>query len=147
MDAITSWRFQIWYFFECCALSEPRCIFAFGPSLIFSSFLPLLLSFRILCYFLYVPIFNAKIVLFPFYSVVVMCWCIQPLLAGNFFCCYFGMSYFVCVVLSCLGIFLVFLLLPVTSDLFPPVILLVFLAVMLFSFFLVMFQRSFSVLP
>ena len=48
--------------------------------------------------------------------------CILPLFAGRIFFRCFGMSYFVCIVLLCLGIILVFLLLPVSSGLFLHVV-------------------------
>ena len=56
---------------------------------------------------------------------------------------YFGISYFVYIILSCHDIFLVFLLSPVPSGLFPCVVLFVLLVEPLFSFRPSMFQRFF----
>ena len=56
------------------------------------------------------------------------------------------MSCFVCIVLSCHDIFLIFLLSQIPSGLFPPVVLFVLLVVLLFLFRSNMFQRSSSVL-
>ena len=68
-----------------------------------------------------------------FSSVVDMSSCVLLQLAGRifFFHC-FGMSCFVCIILSCLDIFLVFLLSPVPSDLFPRVVLLFLLGLLFF---------------
>ena len=62
-----------------------------------------------------------------------MCWCIHPLFANRIFLC-FGMSSFVCIVLSNLNIFLVFLLSLLPSGLFPQVVLFVLLSELLFLF-------------
>ena len=48
--------------------------------------------------------------------------CILPLLSGRISFRCFGISCFVCIVLSSLGIFLAFILSPVLSDLFPHVV-------------------------
>ena len=60
---------------------------------------------------------------------------------GRIFFRYFGMSYFVCIVLPFIGISLIFLLSPGFSGLVPQVVLLCFFFVLSFSFCLYMFQR------
>ena len=94
----------------------------------------------------FVSIFCSEIVLFPCHPVVGMSSCILLLLAGRIFFRCFGMSCFVCIVLSCLDIFLVFFLSPEPSDLFPWVVLFVFLVMLLFSFRPDIFQRFLWVL-
>ena len=87
-----------------------------------------------------------KIFLFPCHPVAGMSSCILPLLTGRIFFRYFGMSCFVCIVLSCLDIFLVFLLSPVPSDFFPWFVLFALIVMSLFSFRPNIFQRFSSVL-
>ena len=65
------------------------------------------------------PYFAPKL----FVSLSSGCWCILLLFAGRIFFCCFAMSSFVCIVLSYLDIFLVFLLSPVPSGLFSQVVL------------------------
>ena len=74
------------------------------------------LSIRLFFYVLFVLIFWSKIVLIPYHPVVGMSSCIQHLLADRIFCC-FGRSS-----LSWLDIFLVSLLSPLPSALFPRVV-------------------------
>ena len=76
--------------------------------------------------------FSFKIVLFPLHTVVGMSSCILRLLASRIFLHYFGMSSFVCVVLSCVNIDLVFFS-PVFSHLFPRVVSSVITALLFFS--------------
>ena len=84
------------------------------------------------CYVLFIPICCSKI--FVSSSSSCLSSYILSLLAGRifffFFC--FRMFYFVCIVLFCLNIFLVFLL-PVSSGLFPP-------SIFCFVSFLFLFQ-------
>ena len=104
-------------------------IFASGPS---CSFL-CCLSIWFFCYDSYVPIFFlqkgfASLTSGWWYEVVhssPTCW-------QNLFRC-FGMSCFICIVWSCLCIFLVFLFSPVHSDLFPQVVSFVLILQLFFS--------------
>ena len=99
----------------------------------------------IFCFVLFVAIFCSRIVLFSCHPVIGMSSCNLPLTCClNFFRC-FGMSNFVCIVLSCLDIFLAFLLSPVTSGLFRQVVLSV-LNVLIFLYCAKMFQDFSSVL-
>ena len=80
------------------------------------------LSIRFFCYVLFVPIICSKIVLLPCHPLFGMSSYILPLPACRIFFHCFGISCFVCMVLSCLDTFLVFLLSPVPSSLFPRVV-------------------------
>ena len=102
--------------------SESMCIFIFCPSNPSNSF-PILLIHSAFFYVLLVAIFCSKIILIPLHLVVGMSSCDLPLLADRIFFRCFGMSRFVYIVLPCLDIFLVFLLSPVLSGLFPRVLL------------------------
>ena len=106
---------------------------------------PCYLSIWLFCYVLLILISCSKIVLFPCHLVVGMSSCILSLLACRILLHCFGISCFVYIVLRCLNIFLIFLLSPVPSGLFPPVVLLVLL-VLLYLFCSSMFQCSSSVL-
>ena len=110
------------------ALNDLRYISLLGLS---SSSCCCFLSIRLFCYDLSVPIFSFKFVLLPFHPVAKSS-CIFPLLAGRFFHC-LGISRFVWIVWSCLNIFLVFLISPVPSGLFPRVVSFV-LIVLFFAF-------------
>ena len=112
------------------------CISAFGPS----SLLPCCLSIRLFCYVLLVAIFYSDIVWFLLHPVVRMFWCNLPQLVDRISFRCFGVSRFVCFILPSLDIFLIFLLSPVLSGLFPQVVLLFFL-VLLFLFSYYMFHR------
>ena len=119
------------------------CILAFDPSSPSNSFFMLLIHLTF-CYILLVIIFCSKIVSLSLHHVAGNSSCHLPLLVGRIFSRCFRISCFVGIVLSCLYIFLIFLLSPVLSGLFPHVI---------FSFFLMLpfpfcpiFQRFFSVL-
>ena len=137
--------FQFSKFF-CVALSESICIFLFGLSSSPSNSFSMLFihSVFLLCTL-------RSHILFP--NCFVFLWsslglfsCILPLLDHrNFFRC-FGMSFFLCIVLSCLDIFLDFFLLPVTSGLFPHVVLIVLLIALLSSFRHNLSHRSSSVI-
>ena len=122
MYAIMIRSFPVWYFLRV-VQSESRCLFAF---------------FMLLIHFSYFA-FGFGYVLAPF-----------PLLAGKIFFYCFGMSCFVCIVWSCLSIFLVFLLSPVSSDLslrvetFVLIVLLCFFSfqhIVAFFFCLSIFNR------
>ena len=91
------------------------------------------LSIRHVCYDLYFPIFCSKIILLPSHSVVGMSSNLLPLLAARIFFRCFGVSCFVCIVRSYLGIILVFILSPEPSDSSLRVVL----------FVLIMFLSSF----
>ena len=120
------WRFPIYYFFKCCSewieiyfrvspFSSPSN--SFSMLFIHSAFL--ICSLRS-----YILLRNS----FASLSLVVgISSCILPLLAGRIFFRCFGLSCFVCIVLSCLDIFLAPLLSPVPSDLFCRIVLLVVL--------------------
>ena len=84
---------------------------------VFATLFPCCLSIRLFCYDLSVPIFCSKIILLPSHLVVGISSPILPLLARIIFFHRFGISCFICIVWSCLGIFLGFLLSPVSSDL------------------------------
>ena len=129
MYAIMAWRFLS------VAQSELRYIFGFGVSSSPSLF-PCCLSIRLFCYVPFVPMFCSKIVLFPYHPVVGMCWFIHPQFPGRIFFVFFcgGMSCFVCIVLFCIDIFLVFLLSPVAPGLFLRFEYFVLIVVLLFSF-------------
>ena len=94
------------------------------------------LSIQPFCYVLSVSIFYSKIVLLPLHPVVGFYSCILHLLVGIVFYCYFGMSCFVCIIWSYLGIFWVSLLSSIPFDLFLPVVFVsvVYCFVLLFSF-------------
>ena len=84
---------------------------SFFPSrLVFLTFYRFCLSFQLFCYVVYVPLFCSGSILLSYHLVVGMCLCILLLLVKIIFVNSFGMSYFVCIVLSCLDIFLVFFL-------------------------------------
>ena len=91
-----SWSgiFKFGTFFQCFS-SKSRCIFALGPF-----FMLIIRSAFLLCSL-----------------------CSHISLQNCFDYLSFGISSFVCIVLSCLDIFLVFLLSPVLSGLFPRVVL------------------------
>ena len=134
MYVIVTMRFPVWYFFE---WVNRVVVSSSSPN----SFLMLLIYSAFLRSHILLPI--------CFVSLSSGCWYVFVLstpFARRIFCRLFGMSYFVCIILSSLDIFSVFLLLPVPFDLFPRVVLIFFLLVVLFSFFPYMFQRSFSVL-
>ena len=87
----------------------------------------MLLSIQLFCYVPFFPVFRFKIVLFPYNPFDGICSCILPQLADRFFFRYFGMSRFVCFVLSSLDIFLVFLLSRLPSGLLFVLLVLLFL--------------------
>ena len=140
------------------ALSESRCIFAFGASSSPSNSFPVLLihSAFLLCSLRWHICF--KIVSVLCHLIVSMCWSILPLLTdGIFFRC-FGMSCYASILISFLDIFLAFLLWPVPSGLFSRVVLFLLLVEKIFfppykfrrftfvlSFFLVDFLSVFPV--
>ena len=127
------------------ALRESRCIFAFVPSSSPShSFHILLIHSAFVMFFSFLFV---ALKLFPFLVLLLfVCVCtFSPLLAGRIFFGVFGMSCFVCIALSCLDIFLVFLLSPVPSNLFLRVYCLFYLCYFS-SFRLTMFPCSPSVL-
>ena len=137
MNFLIAWRFPILYFF-CVALCESRCIFALGLSLsswnsFFILFIHSVLMFCLLPSYI-------LLVFFPSHPVIGMTSLIPPLLAGRIFFRCFGMSCFVCLVWSCLDIFVVFFLPPVTLGLFPRFILFILLA-SIFLFFSNIIQR------
>ena len=96
------------------ALSALGCIFTWRLSSrirnsVFMLFIHLVFffSFFFFCYDLSVPIFLLKNLFSSLsHPVVGMASPILPLLVGRIFCCCFGTSCFVCIVWSCLGIFL-----------------------------------------
>ena len=122
--------------------SNLLCInrYAFLPSAFLRVILIFLccLSIRLFCYVLMINIFCSKILWFLCHTVVGMCLRNLPQFAGRMFFRCFRMSCFVCIVLHCLSIFLVFPLSPVPSGLFTRVVLSVLL-VLLFPFCLNIF--------
>ena len=76
---------------------------------------------------LLVAIFYSKIFQLLSHPVVGMCSCHLPQLVGRIFYRCFGRFCFVCIALPFVDIFLIFLLSPVLSGLFPQVVLLFFL--------------------
>ena len=114
------------------------CILNFGHSLSPSKFVLHVYPFLISFMFSWFAYFALKLICFPKYFVGTSL-CNFPQIAGRIFSC-FEMFCFVGIVLSCLGIFLVFLLLPVSSGLFPRVVLFVQL-VSFFPFCPNMFHR------
>ena len=107
------------------------CIYGFGPSS--SPSFAMLLIHSAFYHVLLVAIFCSKIVQLLLHPVVGMfSYHLPPLVSRIFFSC-FGMSYFVCIVLHFLNIFLIFLLSPVRSGPFPRGLLLFFL-LLLFPF-------------
>ena len=111
MYAIMAWGFPIQYFLE---FSSQRIL-----GIHFSCYL---LS-QPFCYILSVPIFYSQIVLFPLHPVVGLSLCIFYRHACRIFFRYFRRSCFVCITWPCLRTSQVFLLSPVSFDLFFPVIL------------------------
>ena len=126
-------RFTIWYFFDI-ALSEwtyisgssSRTCNSFSMLFIHSAFL--LCSFRS-----HILFQNFGV---SFHPIVGISSCILYLLAGRSIFLCFGMSCFVWIVWPCLGIFLVFFLSSVPSDVCPRVVLFVLLVVLLLAFHL-----------
>ena len=121
-------------------LSKLMNISTFGPSSSPSNSFAILLIDSAFCYVLLVSIFNSKIVQVLLHLVVGMFLCHIPQLVARFFVRCFGISCFVCIVLPFVDIFLIFLLFPVFSGLFPQFVLL-FFVVLLFLFYTKMFQR------
>ena len=107
---------------------------------------PYCLIIRLFRYGPFVAIFFSKIVLFPCHPVVVMSLCILPQLASRISFRCFRMSCLVCIIIFSLSIFLVYLLSPVPSGLFPRVVSFVLIVVLLFSVLPNLFQLSFPVL-
>ena len=115
-----AWSFPIQYFLVLFLMNW--CVFSSWVFLrVLLTLFPCYLFILLFCYVLLVAIFCSKIVLFPCHSVVNISSSILPYLLVEFFHC-FGKFYFVCIVLSCLDIFLVCLLSPKTSGLFPRVV-------------------------
>ena len=127
------------------ALCEYRRIFALGPSLYlcnsFSMFL-IYLTFLLCSPCSHILLQNCFVFLLS------GCWYVFMHFTHTWrltFSHCFGMSYFVRIVLSNLDIILVFFLWPVTSHLFPRLLLFVLLVVLLFSYRPNIFQRFTSV--
>ena len=131
-----SWRFSIRYshldLLKCVTLRRSRCIFSIGPSSsIFMSFSMLLITSTFLICSLHSHILLTNCFATR-HSVVCMSLCKLPLLACTLFRC-FGISCFVCIVLSSLDIF--------WSPFFHWD-LLVFPRVLLLILFVLFFSRS-----
>ena len=104
--------------------------------------------FLFFCYVLFVAIFYSRIVQFLFHLVVGMCSCHLPQLVGRIFFRCFGKFCFACIVLLFVDIFLIFLLSPELSGLFPQVLTLLFFfnhvsAFFFYSIVFVCFRRFF----
>ena len=95
-----------------------------GLPLVFATLFPYLFT-RLFCYDLDVPIFCSKIVFLLSYSVVAISSHLYPLLAGRILFSWFGMSYLVSINESYLGIFSIFHLSPVPSDLSRIIIIII----------------------
>ena len=118
MYAIMACHFQILYFFKCssewivvyfrllCVLNFSHVVYPFGFSVMFPSFIS----------------FCSQIVLLPCHLAVGLSSCILPLI----FRCY-GIFSYICIILFCLDIFLVYLILPVASTSFLLAVLFFFL--------------------
>ena len=100
---------------------------------------PFCISIPLFRYIFFVAIFECQIVRFLLHPVVGMFPCHLSIVDEIFFCC-FEMSSFVRIDLLFVDIFLIFLLSPGLSGLFLQVLWLFFL-VLLFPFWLNMFQR------
>ena len=97
-------------------------IFAFGASSSPSNSFPMLLIHP---FFLLTSLGCHILLQFFCFLVIRLLVCLRAIslyLQVEFFFYYFGISYFVSIILSCLHIFLVCLPSPVTSDLFPQVV-------------------------
>ena len=118
MFAIKAWIFPVWYFLGV-ASNESMYSFAFGHSSTLWNSLAMLFinSFFFFCYDLSVPIFCSKILFTPLHPVVGLSSHFFLLLADRVFVRCFGRYCFVCNVWSCHGIFLIFFLSTVPSDL------------------------------
>ena len=130
--------FPIWYFLV--SFSVYQCVFPLP--ILFRVLLylsPCCLSIRFFVKFSLLPYFTPELFSFSVHPVVGMCSCHLLQLVGRIFFRCFGMFCFVCIALSFVDSFLIFLLSPVLSDLFPQIVLIFFL-VLLFSF-CPMFQR------
>ena len=92
------------------ALSASKCISTLGPSSSIHNSFPILFIHSAFCYDFSIPIFCSKIFLPRSHPVAGMTSPILPLRVGRIFFRCFGKSCFVCIVWSCLGIFLFFLL-------------------------------------
>ena len=136
---IMVWNFLFWYFFSV-ALSELSCILAFGLS--------------ISCNFFSILFIHSALRLRSIRSHILLQNCFASLAFG---CCYvfeyspcffrcFRMSCFVCIVWFYFGIVLVFLLSPLSSDLFPQIVSFVLIVLLcpfrpnLFSHFSFLFE-------
>ena len=106
-------NFPIWYFWMLFSVEQSFFCFAFSLLSTPNSF-----PIWLFCYNLFVAIFKSENILFPCHSVVGGASCNFSLLAGRIVFDAFGMSYFVCIVLPCLDIFLIFLLWQVSSGYF-----------------------------
>ena len=132
---IPSWSGVFQFDIFSVVLSKQMCISAFGLSLSPSSLDKLCFFFFFFGCYLSVP--NRSV------SLASGCWYVlvaSPPVFDRFFFYCFGMSCFVCIVLTFVNISLIFLLSPVHSGLFPQVVLLFFL-VLLFPFCSDVFQR------
>ena len=89
------------------------------------------LSIQLFIMFSWLPYFTQKLFSFSCIWLLVCFHVISPNLLVEFSCC-FGMFCFVCIVLPFVDIFLIFLLLPVLSGLFPQVVLSFLLLLFLF---------------
>ena len=89
------------------SLSESSCIFALGLSSLASKYFPSSLSIRRFFHVHFISIFSPKLFCFLIIQLLVCLCAFSPYLLIEFCCC-FGMSCFVCIVLLSLHIFLVF---------------------------------------
>ena len=131
-----TWRFLVYYFLERCSEWIEVYFRLWSFSLFYHAtylfdFTVLLSSF---------PYFAPKLFCFLLIRFLVCFRTFSPNLVVDFF--FVGMSCFVCIVLSCLDINLVFLFLSVPSGLFPRVVLFFLLVELLFSFCPNIFQCS-----
>ena len=115
------------------------CIFIFYPSLSPSNYFPMLLIHSAFLMFSWLPYFTQTLFSFLYIRLLACLRVTSPYFLLDLFY-YFGMSCFVCIVLPCLNIFLMFPLSSVHSGLFPRVLLSFFL-VLLFPFCPQIFQR------
>ena len=103
-------------------LSISVYISAFGPSSNCSSSLVIWFihsAFSLCCFFCHILVQNRSVFLHS--AVGMFYWHLLPIV-DRIFCHYFGMSYFFCIVLLFVDMFLTFLILQVLSGIFPHVV-------------------------
>ena len=111
------WRFPIRYFFSMLLWTSQVVFLLPGLNCFLAILFPCYLSIRYFGYVLSVPYVTLKLYFYPLLPVVVLFSCILHLHVGRIFFRQFWSSCFVLIFWTCLCIFWVFLLSPVSFDL------------------------------